>query len=171
MTGPREGAERELLEARARALARPFEADASSSTLQFFVFEASGETFAADARNVPGVFRLRHLSPVPGARPCLAGLTSWRGEILPLLDLEQALDRPREGLDDRAWVVVLERDGRRIGILTGEPGGMIEIGEEELLRPGKRDLPDALVRATTRDAVQVLAVGALLDTLTSEESS
>ena len=41
------------------------------------------ERFAVEARHVVEVFRLAELTTLPGAPPPVAGVTAWRGGLLP----------------------------------------------------------------------------------------
>ncbi|MEA3246733.1 MAG: chemotaxis protein CheW, partial [Gemmatimonadota bacterium] len=94
-----------------------------------------------------------------------SGLTVWRGALLPVIDLRLALGLAADGLDDRAWIVVLD-DGRRLrGLLAGALRDTREI-RAATLAPPRDDLAAnrRFVRGITTDAVVVLDAAALLNT-------
>lgn len=163
---PPPGDERAVLEARARHLARSRSGETSEDRISLLTFTLGSERYALDARSVRGVFRLRHLVPLPGATPRVAGLTTWRGHILTVLDLERVLGIERTGLDDRAWVVVAESGALPFGLLSGEMGRLREVPESSI-----RNLEDSAAAAAlgvTPDAVLVLDTDRLGTTLSGD---
>ncbi|MEA3245905.1 MAG: chemotaxis protein CheW [Gemmatimonadota bacterium] len=149
--------EREVLEARARALARVVDSGRADATSELLAFSLATDVYAVDTREVTGVFRLAELTPVPGADPRVAGLTVWRGSLLTVLDLRQVLGLPATGLDDRAWVVVLVAGGAPRGLLAGALQGIIAADRAAMREPGPGLRVDRrFVRAVTDGAVVVL---------------
>src|SRR5689334_13461259 len=93
---------RQILEQRARQLARPVVRDGVRFGVEALKFALGREHYAIESRYVAGVFRLTKLVPLPGARSPVVGLTAWRGDILTVLDIRQLLGRPAHALDDLA---------------------------------------------------------------------
>ena len=155
--------ERAILEARARTLARARPAEVEAERRALLTFNQGSERYALDARSVQGVFRLRHLTPLPGAPPELAGVTSWRGHLLTVLDLARVLGLERSGLDDRVWVVVAAASGNRFGLLAGELGDFVRVPESSI--QGREEGGSPFAVGTTRDAVLVLDAERLAGTL------
>jgi len=58
-----------------------------SPTRQMIVFKIADEVFATDIEITREVIRLDAITPVPGAPEAVAGITSVRGRIVPLLEL------------------------------------------------------------------------------------
>lgn len=153
---------RELLEARARVLARPLAPDHPGATLSLVTFGLVEETYGIEARHVCGVFRLTDLAPLPGADAAVAGLTGWRGELLTVLDLRVLLGLPGAGLDDRVWVVAVGRERPVFGLLARAVRDLVTVRGDQMSPP--RDPGDArrLVRGVTRDAVQVVEIESIM---------
>lgn len=153
----------DVLEERARILARPITATAAASAAgDAIAFDIRGETYAIDLRDVMEVFRPGEIALLPGAARPLIGVTAWRGELLSILGiLPETGARPAEGEQPR---VVVVGDGRTaIGIVADDVLGTITIPPDEI-----RPLPEGLatrrayVRGITSEAVQVLNASALL---------
>jgi purine-binding chemotaxis protein CheW len=109
-------AERQLLEDRAAALASPPAAEADTGeTLDLVVFVLGGQRFAVEARHVLEAVALDHLTPVPGTRASLLGVTNRRGRVLGVMDLRRQLaaDAPAGAL---SHVVAVSVDGMSFGI-------------------------------------------------------
>jgi len=140
--GPDGERARAVLEARARALARPQAAEAGpADRLPVLVFAVAGETYAVELRHVHDVTRFTDFTVAPGAPPILIGVTNLRGEILPVFDLAKLVGLPPKGLTDGSRLVVLGGDRAELGLLADEVREAATLGREEVLDP-----PDALAR-------------------------
>jgi purine-binding chemotaxis protein CheW len=110
---------RELLEARARQLARvPDEPARAGEVLELVGFVLAGERYGIESRFVREVARLFQFTPVPGMPAFVLGVTNMRGEILALFDLRQLLGVVTEGVTDLGRIVVLGEHRREFGLLA-----------------------------------------------------
>ena len=154
--------EREVLEERARALARPVAAQAADTT-EFVTFSLAGETWAIESRYALEVFRLANLARLPGAEPPVFGITTWRGALLTILDLRLVLGLSAASLDDLGRVIVLGKEAPAFGILADQVHGLVAVRASEMREPPEgvavqRDY----VQGVTGDAMIVLAAEQLL---------
>lgn len=148
------------LDARARRLAQPAVPERAGATLRVLTMTVAGTSLAVEVERVVEVFRLERLARVPGARPALAGITAWRGEVLSLVDVRGALGLSTGALHDLARVVVLGDPRAPVGVLVDAVDDVRDL-PGEALRPPPADCTPAwraLVRAVTSDAVLVLDV-------------
>jgi purine-binding chemotaxis protein CheW len=155
---------RTLLEERARALARTAEPLAApGERLEVVTFSLANELYAIECRFIVEAFPLRNLSPLPGAEPPVIGVTSWRGELLTILDLRVVLGIPVTALNDLTRVLVLGAERPAFGILADQVAGTAILTASEV-----RPLPEAAaarreyLRGITSDAVLVLEAARLL---------
>ena len=151
---------REVLEARARALAvRPPEPPRGGEA-HLVEFSLAGETYAVDPRHVVEAARAGRATPLPGARPPLVAVTAWRGELLPVIDLRAALGlSPAPG--EREWMLVLGTGRAALAVPVDDPGEFRVVPAASLLPPPEGEARRH-VRALTPDAVAVLDAAALL---------
>jgi chemotaxis signal transduction protein len=101
---------------------------------------------------------------VPGGPAAIRGVTTYRGEILAVVDVRAALGHPAGGLSDLLWVVVVGADAPEFGLLADEVTGVERVGASEL-RPlaAEASAPARrLARAMTERAALVLDGAALL---------
>ena len=96
----------------------------------------------AEVGRVPGVTR------VPGAPAWIAGVSNWRGRILPIIDLRSLLGVPTADLRDNARVVVVADESVSLGLLVEAVEGVA------VLPVGELEPPPATVGA---DAADLLA--------------
>ena len=155
------GSERALLEERARALARPLEPERHGAELSLVTFGLADEVYGIEARYVCGVFRLVDLAPLPGADGEVAGFTTWRGDLLRVLDVRVLLGLPAAGLDDRVWIVAVGATRPSVGLLAGTVRDLVIVREADVHAPPKQDR--RLVRGVTHDAVLVIDVDSILE--------
>jgi purine-binding chemotaxis protein CheW len=117
--------DRAVLEARARTLARPAASASATDMLEVITFTLANERYAIESRYVVEVFRLKELSPLPGAEHPVFGMTAWRGELLTILDLRTVLGLPATALNDLSRVIVLGLPRPVFGVLAD---AVLELG-------------------------------------------
>ena len=133
------------------------------------LFEAGGRVFAVEVTQAREVRAFEHCTVVPLGPPHLIGLTSLRGAIIPIVDLQLLLGLSMGG--DTGQSLVLEANGVRAAIAVdrvlgvealeegGEPVLVGEAGEFERgqLRRGDVTIP-------------ILDVGKIVDSLSRRET-
>jgi purine-binding chemotaxis protein CheW len=147
---------RQVLEARARALARPIEPP-RGETLRLLGFELAGERYALELTEVLEVFRPRSVSRLPGSKTPLLGLTAWRGELVAVLDLRQMLGLGSEPPGDLRFAVVLGGGGTAVAVPADTADELLELDPHEVRAPAEGvAVRRELVRGVTPDARVVL---------------
>jgi purine-binding chemotaxis protein CheW len=148
---------RAVLEERARALARPLRMSAPIDDLEAITFALANERYAIESRYVFEVFRLEDLSPLPGAKPPVFGVTAWRGDLLTILDLRTVLGLRVTALNDLSRVLVLGADRPAFGILADAVHDVVRLPASEVRQLPEGDGPKReYLRGVTANAVLVL---------------
>lgn len=156
---------REILEQRARALARAPAEGAPGDTVRLLVLEVGPERYGVELNRVREVSRTAVPSPVPGAPPEWAGLVNLRGHLHWVLDLRRYLGlEPGEAQGGRS-VVLATAGGHAIGLLSDAlPAlGLVRPADMRPAPAGWTGSRKALLRGVTPDLVSVLDLDALLD--------
>ncbi|HWO88889.1 MAG TPA: chemotaxis protein CheW [Gemmatimonadales bacterium] len=146
--------EREVLEERARRLARPAADVSPPEERRLLAVTVAGERYAVELRHVAEVTRLRTLTLLP-AGEAVIGLTAWRGELLPVLDLRLALGLPASTLTDLRFAVVLTVERDAIAVLVDSADDLIAAGSSPT-----GDIPEGV--AVHRDFVRGITLDARL---------
>ena len=128
-------AERRILEARARALAKPPPRPDDVERLEVLAFTLAGETYGIETTHVREVCRLGELVPLPCTPPFVAGIMNLRGQILAVFDLRRLFDLPARGLGELDQVIVLGDRDQRLGLLADAIAGVQSIALSAL-QPG-----------------------------------
>jgi purine-binding chemotaxis protein CheW len=154
----------ELLRRRAVALARRPTREAAGTAVQVILFELGGEDFAIEASCVLQVAVLRELTPLPGAAAPLFGVTHWRGEVLTILDLREALGVRARGVTDLGRIIVVDGPDRLFGVLADGVSDMTDMDTRRIMALPTEDASrSSLLRGVTEDGVLVMNTPALLE--------
>ena len=155
-----------ILEARARRLARPVVIDqvsldeADSNTV--LVIRLGGERIGVALDYITEVHRATRLTPIPGARPPVAGVIAWRGRVLTVLDIAVGRSAP-VGIDEKTRIVVIGQRRAAFGIVADEVedaelANLLDAAPVETVDPARAEF----IRGVTSDALVVLDVPALI---------
>jgi purine-binding chemotaxis protein CheW len=112
-----------------------------SGPREVVVVRLGGSRYALPMEAVAEVGRPPSLTRVPGVPGWLAGVANWRGRVLAVLDLRSLLAAPTAPLDRRARLVVLNRHGVPVGLLTEGVEGT-HLLDDEQVEPSLAHLPD-----------------------------
>jgi purine-binding chemotaxis protein CheW len=135
-------------------------------SLRLVCFELRGQELALPIEDVRETLPLQPITPVFLTPPCLAGVFSLRGEIVPALDLGVLLGMPRTEPGHDARIVVIEHAGGTAGIVVDRLRDL-RVLDGELEQP-PANLPPGIggmllgVSATPTGTVRVLDAGAIL---------
>lgn len=124
---------RDILRARAQALARPPQhGDADGTSLELLEFRLAREHYALEARHVREVCPLRSLTPLPCTPPFLLGIVNVRGRIVPVIDIKKFFDLPDQGLTDLHHIILVRGGDLELGLLADAIGGVRRISADSL---------------------------------------
>lgn len=146
---------RELLQERARELARPREAAAGGGVV-LLPFQVGGLSWAVEVSRVHQVLEADRLHPLLGVRSPVLGAILARTRPVPVLDARKVLGLPGASLSDLQRVVVLSDDGDLFGLAVERVGRRIELGPAQLAPAST-----GLLRFTGPDRLGVLDVSRL----------
>jgi len=110
---------RQILRARAQALARPPEqAPAAETLLEVLEFRLAQERYAVETRHVHEVVPLKDLTPLPCTPPFVLGIVNVRGRITPVIDIKKFFDLPDQGLTDLHRIIRVRGNDLELGLLA-----------------------------------------------------
>ncbi|MBX7200942.1 MAG: chemotaxis protein CheW [Rhodospirillaceae bacterium] len=118
---------RKIMEARAKALARPQAESAAVEDLEAVVFSLARETYAIESRFVREVVLFTGFTPLPGVPAHVMGVTNLRGEILAVMDLRPFFNLTVQGVTDLARVIVLGEERPEFGVIADATAGHMSL--------------------------------------------
>lgn len=155
---------RAVLQRRAYELARPAQADRDVETIEMLVFRLASGSYGVELEYGHELITLAELTPVPCVADYISGITSVRGRIVSVIDLDTLLQLPSSGIVDRNKALIVADDLMEFAILLDDVVGILEIAPHELQarlgQPSEAAAP--YVRGVTQDGVVFLDMGLLL---------
>lgn len=124
---------RQILHARAQALARPVvQAPAADTMLELLEFRLAQERYALESRHVHEVYPLRNLTPLPCTPPFVLGIVHVRGRIIPVINIKKFFDLPDQGLTDLNRLILVRGHDLELGLLADTIVGVYSISAGSL---------------------------------------
>ena len=116
------------------------------------VFKVGGSEYALPARDVLQMESYAGATPVPNARPWVAGITQVRGRVVPVVDLRARFGLPAQERTLDSRVVVASRGERAVALLVDSAREVLKLDEEKLRPPPEMVAQEAhgLVKAVAQ---------------------
>ncbi len=97
------------------------------SAEKFVLFTLAGTDYGLRSRDVLHIEMVDRITPVPNAAPFVDGIVFSRGAVVPVLNLRARFGFERAPVDLRTRLLVVGRDGRRVGLLVDRAREFITI--------------------------------------------
>ena len=147
--------------------------------LELLTFRLKGsQIFAINVFKVQEVQKLPPLNSLPKSDDVVVGVTTVRGETIPVIDLSLAIGRSPIPHDDQATMIVTEYNRSVQAFLVGSVDRIVNLNWEEIMPPpaasGRNNFLTAITRIDDKiveiiDVEKVLANVVEFDTTVSEE--
>ena len=105
----------------------------------FILCELAGTPYGVRSRFVQQLEMVEHVTPVPNAAPAVEGIVFSRGQVIPALNLRVRFGFERAAFDLRTRLVVVNVDGRTIGLIVDAAREFVSIAVDSIEPP-----PDAV---------------------------
>ncbi|MGB6361748.1 MAG: chemotaxis protein CheW, partial [Thermoanaerobaculia bacterium] len=113
----------------------------------WLVFRLGESSFGLPVADIREVMRVGAITRVPQAPFAVRGVTDLRGRVIPIVDLGARFDLDPVEVDEQSRIVVLDAEGRLIGLLVDavDRVGRILPSQKEDPDPGADGQPAAVV--------------------------
>jgi purine-binding chemotaxis protein CheW len=108
---------------------------ATAAAQAFILFAVAGTTYALNSQDVLHIEMLEHVTPVPNAPTFVEGVVFSRGQVVPVINLRARFGFERGGRTQRNRLLVVQHQGRRVGLLADESREFIRISETAIKPP------------------------------------
>lgn len=116
----------------ALALADSASAIAAAGTQEFVTVHVANQLFGVAVTDIQDVFALQGLTPVPGARPEIAGVLNLRGRIVTAIDARRRLGLPTRPEGYKGMMAVgVEHNGEAFGVLVDQVGEVLRLADAD----------------------------------------
>ncbi len=103
----------------------------SGDTVQMFVFELSDEDYAIEIDFVKEITKAaeKKITPLPNVPDFIKGITNVRGQVVPVIDLEDKFDLTKK---DAEFIVILEMYETTVGMLVDDVEEVMRIDSRRI---------------------------------------
>ena len=103
----------------------------------FILFIVAGTTYALPSHEVAHVEMVEQITRVPNAPPYVDGVVFSRGQVVPAMNLRARFGFERVPADIKARLLVVQSDGRSVGLLVDECREFMMIPASTIHPPGE----------------------------------
>jgi purine-binding chemotaxis protein CheW len=126
----------------------------------FILFTVAGTTYALPSRQVAHIEMVEQVTPVPNAPPFIDGVVFSRGKVVPALNLRTRFGFERAPYDMRTRLLVVQSDGRSVGLLADSAREFLPLDTGAIQPPGAglRDLSGRYLEGVANVADRLILV-------------
>ena len=102
---------------------------------QLISFIVGAEEYGLDLLRVKEVIRMRQITWLPQAPPCVKGIINLRGDVIPIVDLRERFGL--ESIEHTAMtrVIVVEVEGRPVGMVVDSASQVVRVPADQFEPP------------------------------------
>lgn len=122
---------------------------------QIMTFTCSGENYAFDIKDITDIIEIPEITKIPKLPEFLLGVINLRGQVVPVMDFNLRLEKPREEYDEKTCIIVTERDKANIGVIVHRVLDVERVTADEIIPYPKKGsvIRGLLERGGTRTAL------------------
>lgn len=106
-----------------------------SKILQLVGFKVEREFFGVQIAAVKEIVRVPQITPVPDTPDFVEGVINLRGRVVPVIDMRKRIGAPHVERKKENRVLILELDGKIVGITVDSVSEIIKLPEDAIEPP------------------------------------
>ena len=106
-----------------------------ASVQELLTFRLEDGEYSVDIMSVREIRSWSRATPLPHAPDYVSGVINLRGSVLPVLDLSLRLGNPAVEPSDRCVVIVVETNGRMVGLRVDAVSDIVSIPSDDMQPP------------------------------------
>lgn len=99
---------------------------------KFLTFISDGLHFAVNAAFVSEIITSHHITKLPMVPSYVKGIINLRGQIIPILDIRERMNKPPMENTDSACIIVLDIHSVSVGIYVDTVSQVVDIDESKI---------------------------------------
>ncbi|HET6863196.1 MAG TPA: chemotaxis protein CheW [Pyrinomonadaceae bacterium] len=107
----------------------------STESNKFILFELMNTSYGVRSAFVRRLEMVENITPVPNANPTVEGVVLSRGRIIPAVNLRTRFGFPKAPFDLRTRLVIVESEGRTVGLIVDSSREFKTINETDIKLP------------------------------------
>jgi purine-binding chemotaxis protein CheW len=103
-------------------------------------FKLGEEEFGLDIDHVHSIERISQITRVPNAPAYIKGVMNLRGQITPIIDLQNILSKNQVAKTESARILIANYKEMNLGFLVDQTSDVMDVGLDELVSPSSNGL-------------------------------
>jgi purine-binding chemotaxis protein CheW len=99
---------------------------------QFVTFQVGDEFYGIEIMIVQEIIRYKKPTRVFSALPAIKGVINFRGDIIPIIDMNLKFSLPPKDYDDYTVVIIVEVNGKTMGIIVDRISDILTFEKDEV---------------------------------------
>ena len=122
---------------------------------QIMTFTCSGDIYAFDIKDITDIIEIPEITKIPKLPDFLLGVINLRGQVVPVMDFNLRIGKPKQEYDEKTCIIVTERDKANIGVIVNRVLDVERVTAEEIIPYPKKGsvIRGLLDRGGTRTAL------------------
>lgn len=108
---------------------------AAAEGAQYITFQVADEEYGIDIQRIQEIIRYRVLTRIPNSPDFVLGVLNLRGVVVPVIDLRCRFHMDRRETDKRTVIVVVEVQGRVMGLVVDSVNDVVAFEEDGVKPP------------------------------------
>lgn len=137
-----------------------------SHTEKFLNFRSDGLLFGINTKYVTEIITNTKKTKVPMLPYYVKGIVNLRGQIIPIIDIRLRLGKPEIEYDEKACIVVIELDGKSIGIVVDTVVNVIDIDTVRIAsmpENNTQEMVNGVISLNEKEALMILDCESLIN--------
>jgi purine-binding chemotaxis protein CheW len=102
---------------------------------KFLTFKLAKESYGIEIKYVTEIIGIQKITEVPDMPDFLKGVINLRGKVIPVMDVRIRFSLGSREYDDRTCIVVVDIDGRAMGLVVDRMQEVSDIPENQIEPP------------------------------------
>ncbi len=98
---------------------------------QLISFTVGAEEYGLELLRVKEVIRMRQITWLPKAPPCVKGIINLRGDVIPIVDLRERFGLQQEQQTASTRVIVVEVGGKPVGMVVDSASQVVRVPADQ----------------------------------------
>jgi purine-binding chemotaxis protein CheW len=102
---------------------------------KYLTFVLETEQYGVEIVRVREILGVLPITPMPQAPRCVKGVINLRGKVIPVIDSRTKFGMPEKETTPETCIIVVEADGKSVGLLVDTVKEVMNIREEQIENP------------------------------------
>jgi purine-binding chemotaxis protein CheW len=108
--------------------------------IKIVAFKLGEEEFGLDIDHVNSIERISQITRVPNAPDYIKGVMNLRGQITPIIDLQNILSKNQVETTERTRILIANYNDMNLGFMVDQTSDVMDVRHDEMVSPSSNGL-------------------------------